>query len=89
MYIFIPNWLERDSLAKLFESLHRILLNSSNNTIIILEGVELLKFVPDVLLLCSKRPVGDRFNEEHILVEVDRLVRGVGRKTLTVRSYVK
>ena len=78
-----------DKLAKLSERQGRHLRNGSHNNVVTLDGVELPKFVLDVLSLGPKHPVRDKFNEVHFLADVDRLVRELRRTTLMVKSYVK
>ena len=46
----------------------------SHNNVVTLDGVELPKFVLDVLSLSPKHPVRDKFNEVHFITDVDRLV---------------
>ena len=64
-----------DEFGKLTERQDRSLRNGSHNNVVTLEGVELPKFVLDVLSLGPKHPVRDKFNEVHFLADVDRLVR--------------
>ena len=64
-----------DKLAKLSERQDRPLRNESHSIVVTLDGVELPKFVLDVLSLGPKHPVRDKFNEVHFLADVDRLVR--------------
>ena len=64
-----------DKLAKLSERQERLLRNGSHNNVVTLDGVELPKFVLDVLSLGPKHPVRDKFNEVYFLAVVDRLVR--------------
>ena len=84
-----------DKLAKLSERQDRPLRNGSqyvrcnNNNVVILDGVELPKFVLDVLSLGPKHPVWEKFNEVHFLPDVDKLVRELKRTTLMVKSYLK
>ena len=40
-----------------------------------MDGLELPKFVLDILTLGPRHPVGDKFNEVHFLADVDNLVR--------------
>ena len=64
-----------DKLAKVSEKQDRPLRNGSHNNVITLAGVELPKFVLDVLSLGPKHPVRDKFNEVHFLADVNRLDR--------------
>ena len=64
-----------NKLAKLSERQDRPLRNGSHNNDVSLNGVELPKFVLDVLSLGSKHPVMDKFNEVHFLADVDKSVR--------------
>ena len=54
---------------------NRPLRNGSHNNVVRLDGVELPKFVLDVLSLSPKDPVRDKFNEVHFLADIDRLLR--------------
>ena len=64
-----------DKSAKLSEGQDRPLRNGTHDNIVPQDGVELPKFFLDVLSLCPKHPVRDKFNEVHFLADVDRLVR--------------
>ena len=63
-----------DKLARLSERQDRPLRNGSHKNVVTLDGVELPKFVLDVLSLGPKHPVRDKFIEVHFLADVDRLV---------------
>ena len=84
-----------DKLAKISEKQDRPLLNGSHNNVVTLEGVELPKFVLDVLSLGPKHPVRDKFNEVHFLADVDRLFRELrenntdGEKLCEIESSAK
>ena len=84
-----------DKLAKLSERQDRPLRNGSHNNVVTLDGVELPKFVLDVLSLGPKHPVRDKFNEVHFLADVDRLVRELtenntdGEKLCEIESSAK
>ena len=84
-----------DKLVKLSERQDRPLRNGSHNSVVTLDGVELPKFVLDVLSLGPKHPVRDKFNEVHFLADVDRLVRELrenntdGEKLCEIESSAK
>ena len=85
-----------DKLAMLSERQDRPLRNGShNNDVVTLDGVELPKFVLDVLLLGPRYPVRDKFNEVHFLLDVDRLDRElrenntIGEKLCELESSAK
>ena len=64
----------KDKLAKLSERQDRPFRNGSLKDVVTLEGVELSRFVLDVLSLGPKHPLRDNFNEGHFLADKDRLV---------------
>ena len=64
-----------DKLGKLSERQDRPLRNGSHNNVVTLDGVELQKFVLDVLSLGPKHPVRDKFHEVHFHADVDRIFR--------------
>ena len=67
---------QNGKLDKLSERPDRPLQNLSHSNVIIMDGGELPRYVLDVLLLGSKHPVGNKFNEvNHLLADVDKLVR--------------
>ena len=84
-----------DKLAKLSEKQDRPLRNGSYNNVVTLDGVELPKFVLDVLSLGPKHLVRDKFNEVHFLADVDRLDRELrenntqGEKLCEIESSAK
>ena len=61
-------------LAKLSERQDRPVRNGSHNNVVTLDGVELPKFVLDVLSLSPKRQIRDKSNELQFFAAVDRLV---------------
>ena len=63
-----------DKSTKLSEGQDRPLRYGPYTNVVPLDGVELPKFVMDVLSLCPKHPVRDKFNEVHFLADADRLV---------------
>ena len=75
--------------------MNRPLRNGSHKNVITLDGVELPKFVLDVLSLDPKHPVRDKFKEVHFLADVDRFVRELrenrtdGEKLFEIESSAK
>ena len=64
-----------EKLDKLSERQDRPLRNDSHSNVLIMDGLELPKFVLDVLSLRPEHPVRDKFNEVHFLADVDKHVR--------------
>ena len=54
-------------LDKLSDRQDRPLRNGSHSNVVIMDGLELQKFVLDILSLGPKHPVRDKFNEVHFL----------------------
>ena len=64
-----------DKLAKLSEKKDRFLWNKSHINVVTLDGVELPKFVLDVLSLGPKHPVREKTIEVHLPADLDRIFR--------------
>ena len=52
----------------------------------IMDGCEIPKFVFDVLLLVTKQPVRYKFNDVHLLPDVDKLVCKIREKNTEVEE---
>ena len=67
-----------DKLAKLSERQDRPLRNGSHINVVTLDGVELPKFVLDVLSLGPRLPIRDKFKEVRFLAgrQISSLVKG-------------
>ena len=67
-------------LDKMSEKQDRPLRNGSHSNVVIMDGRELPKFVLDIISLGPKHPVRDKFNEVHLLADVDKFVRELREK---------
>ena len=63
-----------DKLAKLSDRQDRSFRNGSLKDVVTLDGVELSRFVLDVLPFSPKHSVREKFKEGHFLADLDRLV---------------
>ena len=74
-------------LDKLSDRQDRPLRNGSHSNVVIMDGLELQKFVLDIISLGPKHPVRDNFNEVHFLADVDKLVRELRQNKIEDQKF--
>ena len=76
-------------LKKLAERQDRPLMKVNDKSVRALDGIELPKWVHEVLGFGPKHPVRDRFNELHFLADIDNFLSELKSQKVPGENYVK